>query len=136
MSAVATRKYHADGSAPPAGSVFVFGSNLSGIHGGGAARFAHDHCGAEWGVGQGRTGQAYALPTVREHIAGPLPLPLIAEAVGRFLHYAATHPEESFFVTRVGCGLAGYRDSDIAPLLRDAPANCSLPQPWQALIED
>jgi len=128
------RQYHADGSAPKAGQVFVFGSNLSGIHGGGAARAAHKLYGAVWGVGEGPTGESYALPTVREHIAGPLPLSEIQAAVERFLTHAHHNPESSFLVTRVGCVLAGYSDADIAPMFRDAPANCSLPDTWRSLL--
>jgi hypothetical protein len=124
------RTYHPDGSSPKPGQVFVFGSNLSGYHGGGAALAAHQHYGAEWGIAEGRTGQSYAIPTVKENIAGPLSLDEIRAAVERFLHYAATHPEESFLVTRVGCVLAGHKDADIAPMFRDAPLNCSLPDTW------
>lgn len=124
------RKFHADGTSPADGQVFVFGSNLSGMHGGGAARAAHQKYGAKLGVAEGRTGQSYAIPTVRAQIAGPLPLVDIKPAVDRFLHHAATHPEDRFFVTRIGCGLAGHRDEDVAPLFRDAPANCSIPLPW------
>lgn len=121
---------HVDGSKPTETQIFVFGSNLSGYHGGGAARAAHDLYGAEWGVAEGLTGRSYALPTVDYHIAGPLSLEKIAEAVGRFLAFAALHPDLEFFVTRVGCGLAGHRDADVAPMFRTAPQNCSLPDVW------
>jgi hypothetical protein len=128
------RTYHQDG-AQPVNQVFVFGSNLSGWHGGGAARAAHKLYGAEWGVHSGRTGQCYAIPTVGERIGGPLPLETIALGVDMFLHHAATRPEDQFLVTRVGCGLAGHADADVAPLFRDAPSNCSLPMPWRQYIE-
>lgn len=72
---------------------------------------------------------------MKHNIAGPLDLKEIKAAIERFLHYAATHPEERFFVTRVGCGLAGHRDADIAPMFRDAPINCSLPDTWKRFIE-
>lgn len=127
------RKYHKDGSAPAQGQIFVFGSNLSGIHGAGAARAAHQHYGAAWGVGEGMTGESYALPTVRHNIAGPLPLAEIADAIERFIVIAEESADE-FFVTRVGCGLAGHRDEDIAPMFRDAPSNCSLPDTWQKYL--
>jgi hypothetical protein len=130
------REFHRDGSPAPAGYVFVFGSNLSGVHGGGAARAAHELYGAEWGVAEGRTGNSYAIPTVRKHIAGRLELDAIRLGVSAFLHYAATHPEEKFFVTRIGCVLAGHKDSDIAPMFRDAPLNCSLPDTWRGFIEN
>lgn len=122
--------FHPDGSAPPDGAVFVFGSNLSGYHGGGAARAAHKLYGAEWGVAEGRTGRCYALPTVQHGIAGPLSLAEIAAAIERFIAHAAAHPDTKFFVTRVGCGLAGHRDADIAPMFAAAPINCSLPDTW------
>lgn len=129
------RTYHADGAAPAAHQVFVFGSNLSGFHAGGAARAAHELHGAEWGVGEGRTGNAYAIPTVGANFGGPLTLSDIRRAVEIFLHHAAIHPEDAFLVTRVGCGIAGHKDEDIAPMFRDAPFNCSLPEPWQQLVE-
>lgn len=130
------RRYHVDGSAPAMGQVFVFGSNLSGMHGGGAARAAHRLYGAKWGVAEGPTGNCYAIPTVQHRIAGPLSVADIAAAVGRFLAYATEHSGTQFFVTRVGCGLAGHRDADIAPLFAGAPINCSLPQPWAAYLEN
>ncbi len=130
-----TRRYHVDASAPAVGQIFVFGSNLSGIHGAGAAKAAHQHYGAVWGVGEGFTGQSYALPTVRENIAGPLPLPEINAAVDRFLTFAHHNPESNFLVTRVGCVLAGYSDEEIAQMFADAPLNCSLPETWKSLLE-
>lgn len=129
------RVYHADGSAPKAGQVFVFGSNLSGIHGGGAARAAHHLYGAAWGQAEGISGQSYALPTVRENISGPMPLHEIQAAVDRFLAHARANPETSFLVTRVGCVLAGYSNSDIAPMFAKAPDNCSMPDAWREWLE-
>lgn len=129
------RQFHTDGASPKPGQIFVFGSNLSGIHAGGAARAAHTHYGARWGVAQGRTGECYALPTVQHSLVGPLPLEVVEQAVNTFLHHAATHPEDDFLVTRVGCGIAGYRDEDIAPLFRDAPLNCSLPETWHEFVD-
>lgn len=130
-----SRKFHADGTPPENNSIFVFGSNLSGIHGGGAASAAHKLYGAKWGVAVGRTGHSYAIPTVRQHINGPIDLPTIDSYVQQFLHHSATHPEDSFFVTRIGCGLAGYKDRDIAPMFKDAPLNCSLPETWRKYVE-
>lgn len=128
------RTFHKDGSRPESGQIFLFGSNLSGIHGAGAAKAAHRDYGAAWGVAEGLTGRSYALPTVQRNIAGPLPLSDIKESVGRFLEFANAHPEFSFFVTRVGCVLAGHNDSDIAPMFSSAPENCSLPDTWSAYI--
>lgn len=80
-------------------------------------------------------GRCYAIPTVQHGIAGPLTLGEIAQAVERFIAHAQREPETSFFVTRIGCGLAGHRDADIAPMFASAPLNCSLPQPWATYIE-
>lgn len=131
-----SRQYHQDGSQPKAGQIFVFGSNLSGIHGAGAARAACLQYGAEWGVAEGMTGQSYALPTVQKKIAGPLSLEEIKAAVDRFISCASAHPEVVFFVTRVGCGLAGHLDQDIAPMFREASENCSMPDTWAKYLKE
>jgi len=110
--------------------IFVFGSNLAGMHGAGAAAHAARYHGAEKGVGEGRTGSSYAIPTKDSHVR-VRSLPAIEVAVVRFLCYAQDHSELEFDVTRVGCGLAGYRDEAIAPLFRDAPSNCNLPHGWR-----
>lgn len=111
------------------GTIFVFGSNLAGIHGAGAAWEAATHFGAARGVGEGMTGQAYALPTKDKDLE-VRPLEDIRVSVERFLDYAEEYPAVDFFVTRVGCGFAGYTDADIAPMFRDAPLNCVLPDGW------
>lgn len=110
--------------------IFVFGSNLAGRHGKGAAKYAVDHFQAVYGVGEGRTGNAYAIPTKDIRIQ-TLPLTRIQEAVNRFLVYAAANPQETFQITRIGCGLAGYKDIHIAPMFKDAPSNCILPDEWK-----
>lgn len=119
--------------------IFVFGSNLSGRHGKGAALYARQHHGAEYGVGIGRTGNAYAIPTKDARLA-TLPLEKIKLYVEQFISYARAHPELRFEVTRVGCGLAGYKDHQIAPLFESAPDNCALPDGWRkeaiANVED
>lgn len=94
--------------------VFVFGSNLAGFHGGGAARLAYKSFGAEWGRGVGHFGQTYAIPTMQGGVE------TIKPYVDDFIAYARVHPELRFYVTRVGCGIAGFRDEDIAPLFREA----------------
>lgn len=109
--------------------VFVFGSNLRGRHGAGAARYAAKAYGAEEGVGEGRTGTAYAIPTKDAKIK-TRPLKDVEKAVTRFLEHARQAPGTLFFVTRIGCGLAGYRDEDIAPFFQSAPENCRLPPFW------
>lgn len=111
-------------------SIFVFGSNLAGRHGKGAALFASINHGAVNGVGRGRTGMSYALPTKDVRLR-PLPLASIAEEVNTFLYYAKAHPELDFEVTRVGCGYAGYSESDIAPFFIGASDNCKLPDGWR-----
>ena len=104
--------------------IFVFGSNIEGEHMGGAARFACEKFGAEWGVGVGRTGQTYAIPTMHGGVD------VIKPYVDEFVEYAKAHPELKFLVTRVGCGIAGFRDKDIAPLFAECVAleNVFLPE--------
>jgi hypothetical protein len=113
---------------PASGKVFVFGSNLAGAHGGGAALEALNY-GAVYGQGTGRQGDTYAIPTKDARIR-TLPLNRIKDHVDEFLDYAAQHPDTEFFLTRVGCGLAGYEDEDIAPLFADAPPNVEKPEGW------
>lgn len=110
--------------------IFVFGSNLAGRHGAGAALFARTIHGALYGQGRGRQGNSYAIPTKDEFIQ-TLPLFRIKEYVDDFLTYAKSHPDLTFNVTRIGCGLAGYTDSQIAPLFKHVPINCNLPQSWR-----
>lgn len=109
--------------------IFVFGSNLGGRHGKGAALYAKQHCGADYGVGHGRTGSAYAIPTKDARLR-TLPLLAIAEYVAIFVRYAANHPELTFNVTRVGCGLAGYTDAQMAPLFAECTLNCKFAEEW------
>ena len=114
--------------------IFVFGSNTKGYHGKGAALAAKQHHGAESGVGNGRTGNAYAIPT-KGRTLFPLPLDLIQSYVAEFIDYANAHPELQFEVTRIGCGYAGYTDGQIAPFFKGAPSNCNLPLGWRAIAE-
>lgn len=90
--------------------IFVFGSNLAGSHGGGAARLAYEHFGAIWGQGVGLQGQCYAIPTMHGGVESIKPY------VENFIEFAFSHPEYIFLVTRIGCGIAGFSDKDIAPL--------------------
>lgn len=112
---------------------FVFGSNLLGIHGGGAARYAAERLGALRGVGQGRTGRCYALPTCSSP-GKPLALRQVNVHVAAFLHHAGTHPVERFFVSAVGCGIAGFTEEQVAPLFALAPDNCDLPPGWRDAV--
>jgi hypothetical protein len=108
--------------------IFVFGSNERGIHGKGAALQAKQKFGARQGVGVGRSGNTYAIPTKDEHIK-TLPLRVIADYIAEFLRYAVTYPELEFLVTQVGCGLANWTPAQIAPLFfrHEIPNNVSLP---------
>lgn len=110
-------------------SIFVFGSNLAGRHGKGAALPARLNYGAEYGIGNGRTGNAYAIPTKGYNIE-TLSLDYIRAGVLAFMIYARSHPELAFILTRVGCGLAGYTDSQIAPMFRGVSDNVSIPEEW------
>lgn len=113
--------------------IFVFGSNLAGIHGAGAARHALDHEGAIWKQGIGRQGNSYGIPTKSWSLT-TLSLDCIEQFVYDFKNYAREHPNEQFKVTRIGCGLAGYTDQEIAPMFADAPSNCSFDMAWQTYL--
>ncbi len=92
--------------------------------------FARQNHGAIYGQGEGPQGNSYALPTKDKNIK-TLPLDEIAHHVRRFIRYAAENPHTEFEVTKIGCGLAGYSEKQIAPLFRDAPENCILPDGWR-----
>lgn len=113
--------------------IFVFGSNLAGVHGAGAAKEALEKWGAQWGIGEGRTGQSYALPTKDVYITSRF-IHEIFYSVGRFKDYASTHLELTFLVTAVGCGLAGFTPHQIAPMFHNAPANCVLPDEFKKVL--
>jgi hypothetical protein len=111
--------------------VFVFGSNRQGRHGAGAALFARQHYGVVYGVAQGRQVNAYAIVTkeLRRHLP-PVTLQEIADQVPAFYEHCRANPEDTFIVTKVGCGLAGFNESEIAPLFADAPSNVHKPEGW------
>jgi hypothetical protein len=94
--------------------IFVFGSNLAGAHGGGAARLAYNRFGAIWGQGVGLQGQSYAIPTMQGGVE------TIKPYVDEFIEFAKQHPEYKFLVTRIGCGIAAFTPDEIAPLFKDA----------------
>ena len=110
--------------------IFVFGSNLDGQHMGGAARAAHKKFGAAWGVGVGLTGHSYAIPTMQGGVK------TIKPYVDEFIEFAGQHKDMKFLVTRIGCGIAGFKDEEIAPLFRNAvfSSNIYLPQMFYDII--
>ena len=110
--------------------VFVFGSNLEGKHYGGAARTAYEKFGAEWGVGTGPTGKSYAIPTMHGGVKDIKPY------VDEFIEYARNHPNNRFLLTRIGCGIAGFKDRQIAPLFKEAwkLPNINFPKEWYPIV--
>lgn len=115
--------------------IFVFGSNKSGIHGAGAAKYAHEKLHAGWGIGEGLTGACYALPTKGRNIEF-IPLEEVKEAVDRFIKTAEHFELIDFQVTQVGCGLGGFTKEEIAPLFADAPENCLFDEAWRPILGD
>ena len=106
--------------------IFVFGSNLKGMHGGGAAYIAYRKFGAIMGQGVGLQGQSYGIPTMQGGVE------TIRPYVDEFIAFAKEHPELTFLVTRIGCGIAGFTDEEIAPLFEKAHdvENIVLPEGW------
>lgn len=96
--------------------IFVFGSNSKGLHISGAAKYAYENFKAEWGIGSGRTGQCYAIDTMSG-------LHTIKEQVNYFIKQSTVYPQNTYLVTEIGCGIAGYSPEDIAPLFKEA-INC------------
>ena len=115
-----------------ANEVFVFGSNLAGAHAGGAARVALDKFGAVWGQGVGIQGQSYAIPTMQGGVE------TIKPYVDDFFSFAKSHTELVFLVTRIGCGIAGFKDEEIAPLFADAlhMDNIILPETFNIILRN
>ena len=113
------------------GEIFVFGSNLQGYHGGGAARLAMNQWGAVWGQGTGLQGQTYAIPTMQGGIG------TIRPYIDQFIKFAQNDPERTFLVTEIGCGIAGFRPADIAPLFKNAIniPNIWLPQRFWEILQ-
>lgn len=111
--------------------IFVFGSNLAGAHGGGAARVAFRQFGAVWGKGVGLQGKTYAIPTMQGGVE------TIRPYVDEFIQFAKEHKELTFLVTRIGCGIAGFMDEEIAPLFKEAESidNILLPQKFVECIQ-
>ncbi|MBO5764270.1 MAG: hypothetical protein J6R14_03370 [Bacteroidales bacterium] len=106
------------------GEIFVFGSNLRGLHGGGAARLAYERFGAIWGQGVGLQGSCYGIPTMHGGVDAIKPY------VDEFIEFAKNHTEYTFLVTKIGCGIAGFKEEEIAPLFGNAVSvdNIVLPE--------
>lgn len=114
-----------------ANEIFVFGSNLAGFHGGGAARAALNKFGAIWGQGVGLQGQSYAIPTMQGGVE------TIKPYVDEFIDFARAHTEYTFLVTRIACGIAGFTAREIAPLFAKAidMENVILPEDFVEVIQ-
>lgn len=109
--------------------VFVFGSNSAGHHLGGAAKLAYERFGAKWGVGEGLVNQSYALPTLtKEH--NKRSLKALQFSSNRLKMEANANPTKTFYLTKVGCGIAGYDEDVISPLFKDTPTNVIKPKGW------
>ncbi len=116
----------------PPNHIFVFGSNLAGIHGKGAAKDAVKYFGAQRGIGAGLCGRSYAIPTKNHHADDKgMDLDDMSFYIDMFLACAKRHPELTFIVTPIGCGLAGYKPSDIAPLFHISLPNVILPEEFK-----
>ena len=116
--------------------IFVFGSNYAGRHGAGAARYALEHQGARYGIGVGLYGRSYAIPTKDENII-TLPRSVIQYEIDHFLTFSwATRRVFAFNITRIGCGLAGYTDEQIAPMFIGAHINCHFYEEWRKWFPD
>jgi hypothetical protein len=114
--------------------IFVFGSNLAGRHGAGSAREAYLNWKAEYGVGSGRTGNAYAIPT-KDKFLNVLKIDEIKNHVENFIVYANSKPDLEFVVVKVGCGLAGFKENEMKKLFKNCPENCVLPIGWRTKEE-
>ena len=110
--------------------IFVFGSNLAGAHGGGAARLAYERFGAVLGQGVGLQGQSYAIPTMQGGVE------TIKPYVDEFITFSQSRPDLKFYVTQIGCGIAGFKVAEIAPLFQDAidVVNIILPKEFVDVI--
>lgn len=113
--------------------IFVFGSNLAGRHGAGSAKAALEEHGAIYGQGVGLQGESYAIPTKDKNF-DVLTVEQIAPYVQQFKEFAEAHPNMIFRVVAIGCGFAGYRPSQIAPLFEGMPPNVFLPTDFQVIL--
>lgn len=123
-----------EGDKPTRDEFFVFGSNLAGRHGWGAARDAKWYYGAIYGQGIGLQGRSYAIPT-KDGDLNILSLKEIERRISIFVEFTRDNPKRKFFITRLGCGLAGYRDEDIAPMFNGIGDNCRIHLRWHKLVK-
>lgn len=115
-------------------TIFVFGSNMAGTHAGGAAKIALQHFGATKGVGRGWAGQSFAIPTMNEHLQ-QMPLSQIQYYIDDFKIYVKNHPKMKFFITAVGCGVAGYKVEEIAPMFKGIGRQVIFPSSFRPFVE-
>jgi hypothetical protein len=134
--------YHKDGTVPrrTTGSIiFVFGSNYAGIHGAGAAKEASNRFGAQWGDCCGLQGNSFAIPT-KDRYLKVLPFEKVKENIQDFITFVCSNEaaKYNFWITRVGCGLAGFDDRFIAPIFTRIVnfQNCSFPDLWKKYFEE
>ena len=115
-------------------TTFVFGSNLAGEHSSGAAKTALEHFGALNGVGRGWSGQSFAIPTMNEHLQ-QMPLSQIQHYIDDFKTYTKNHPKNKYFLTSIGCGIAGYKVEEIAPMFKGISHNVIFPASFRPFVE-
>lgn len=132
------RTYHTDGTLPKDNEYFVFGSNTSGVHGIGGAKVARFLFNAKMGESEGITGHSYAIPT-RKYLHNAknfvtLEIEIVRKNIKTFCEFTKEKPDWKWWVTRVGCGYAGFNNSQIAPCFKEA-INCSFPIDWQTFLE-
>lgn len=111
------------------GEIFVFGSNASGQHGAGAALMAHERFGAVWGEGHGLHGRSYGIDTMSG-------AEVMRKEIADFVGFAADHPELTFLVTEIGCGIAGYTPEEVAPAFAGAGGNVALPESFAKVLRE
>lgn len=124
--------------------VFVFGSNMNGNHAGGAAFVAQERFGAEWGCSEGLRGQSYAIPTLNRNMEKVTRKQLHVSFV-IFIDCVIKHPEKVFYLTKIGCGIAGWNIYEVATIFFDAlflselegklPSNLILPKEFHLYPE-
>lgn len=115
-------------------TIFVFGSNMAGTHAGGAAKIALQYFGATKGVGRGWAGQSFAIPTMNEHLQ-QMPLSQIQHYINDFKIYVKHHPKMKFFITAVGCGVAGYKVEEIAPMFKGIGHQVIFPASFRPFVD-